>query len=981
MSVVSLSKAIRSNDTVPPAYGQTRPPSERWLAIERLFEACLDATPTEREVLLGDAEATLRQEVQSLLAHVDGDARPLQQAVGRASLASLASQQAGQLVGPWRLLRALGEGGMGQVWLAERADGQFAQQVALKFVALGGDLRGWDQRFMAERQILARLQHPNIARLLDGGSDERGLPWLAMEYVDGLSLHEWCDGHSLAIEQRVQLLQQICAAVDHAHRHLVVHRDLKPANILVSDTGPMLLDFGIARMLQASGAQAEAMTATGERLLTPAYASPEQLLGEAASTSSDVYALGLLLYELLSGWRARGREGDSIAAHYRASQQTLVRPSQRVLAAVSSDELLGGDDSVPGTGERLARQRGLTARSLARRLAGDLDTITLKATHSDPARRYRSAADLADDLQRYLDGRPVHARPDAWHYRFGKLCRRQPWAVATVAMLLALCAVFVVGLLQQADRLARERDRAIAAESQAQAVSGFLVDLFEVADPMQAKGSEVSARELVERGSQRVATQLAEQPLVQATLLMTLADVTGNLGMFEQGAELHEQAFRLRERLLGPEHRETLASRDRLGDSLRSLSRFDEAESLLRLNLELRRKHADVTAGELADSLNNLGLLLSTRQQTAQAEALLREAVALRQQALGPDHALTLVSLNNLALEIQDRQPDEAEQLFTTVYQQRKAALGEHPLMANSAQNLGTLYLRKGDIERAEPLLRESLDVRRSQLPVGHPYIAASLNELAFLYHDQLRVAEAEAHYREMLAIDRQIRTGPTLQTAHGLNNLASLLQERARYSEAHALYEESIILRSQLLGADSDSAQRVRLNLAQSRLHAGDPDSAALLLEQVAAQLPANPADNPKLWMDLLRRRAEWLSQQGAPDQAMAALEQGLQLIRDHALGQARELELSVELARAQALLGDSRCQTTLAGHAGALAGERLPLRRARTLWAQGLCAQASGDPIGAQRALQAGVALLSPALPDDNYWLRSLRASLRSS
>ncbi|MEZ5440840.1 MAG: tetratricopeptide repeat protein [Lysobacterales bacterium] len=984
MSVRPISGAFRVDPRATDTAASSAWLQDRWAAVEALFEACADVDPAERSRLLSSADPELRREVESLLQHLAGNPQlpdSIEQA-GFAALTALQPWQAGSRLGPYRLLCPLGEGGMGMVWLAERADGQFEQQVALKFVAVGGDQRGWQTRFLTERQILARLQHPHIARLLDGGSTATGQPYLVMEHVDGESLHAYCDRRQLGVEARLQLLLQICSAVDYAHRHLVVHRDLKPANILVSETdGPKLLDFGIARMLDdRAGRVSRDLTAPGERMLTPNYASPEQLLGEAVTTASDVYALGVLLYELLTGRRPHAVEGESMAARYRLiADAPTQRPSLRVRRQTCAAELISSDPALDA--EALAKARGYRPLALERRLRGDLDTIVLRALQRDPARRYRSAADLADDLQRHLQGQPVQARPDAWHYRLAKLCQRQPVAMTAVAGLMLLTVVFVIGLWLQAERLASERDRALAAEGEARAVSSYLVDLFEVSDPLQDGGGNITARELLDRGSASIATKLTEQPLVQASLLYTLGDVNLNLGLLEQAVDLHRRALVQRERLLGPDHPDTLASRDRLGDGLRQISQFDEAEVLLRDNLARREALSDTPAWALGDSLNNLGLLLSTIGQRSEAEPLLRRALAVREASLGVDHKLTLISRSNLGLLLLDSERlSEAEAPLTDVLARRRALLGQHPQVANSAQALGTLQLRQGHMDRAESLFREALAMRRQLLPIGHPSLANSLNELAYLYHDQLRLDEAEGHYREMLAIDRLNGSEPRLNTAYGLNNLASLLQDRARYGEAAALFEESIRMRVALLGDSSDNAQRVRLNLAQMHLQAGDPMAARALLDAVRERLPAAPADNPRMWLDLWRREAEWMLEQEQPVTAIERLRQALQLSGEAGIDGWRELELSIELARVQGRQSDQRCRQTLAAVQTRIDAETLPLRRARALLAEGQCALAESSPLQAAAAFDRALALVTPGLPISNHWVQQLRTARAS-
>ncbi|MCB1057097.1 MAG: serine/threonine protein kinase, partial [Acidobacteria bacterium] len=484
----------------------------RWREIEALFDECSALDPAERVAWLeaqGARDPELRREVEALLGYDEpserlerivqrsqeevflaGEERP---GAGSSSGLGLVGARGGDGLGPgdtvgaYRLERRLGEGGMGTVWLAHRDDDEFEQRVALKLVGSGGEARGWVERFRTERQILAGLEHPHIARLLDGGSTEGGQPFLVMEYVDGEELLAYCDRRKLGIHPRLELFLQVLGAVEHAHRNLVVHRDLKPANILVhAESGPKLLDFGIAKILDpepAGGLDGRLRadpTLPQERLLTPDYASPEQILGGAVTTASDLYSLGVVLFELLTGRRPRRLQGlGPVAVERELTERPPSRPSTVARSATGpgAGRGLGLAEAETNAGD-LAELRGLSARQLARQLRGDLDTVVVKALQTDPARRYRSVAELADDLERHLGGRPVRARPDSWHYRAGKLLRRHPWGVAATVAIAGLLVAFVVNLVLQSERLRSERDRARAAEAEARGVSEFLLDIF-----------------------------------------------------------------------------------------------------------------------------------------------------------------------------------------------------------------------------------------------------------------------------------------------------------------------------------------------------------------------------------------------------------------------------------------------------------------------------------------------------------------------
>jgi serine/threonine-protein kinase len=949
---------------------------ERWAEIEALFDACLPLGPQERQALLAERAADdpeLRAEVESLLGH-DATVMRLDGIVERSAQSAL--PRAGEIgpgmeVGPYRLERCLGEGGMGSVWLAARADEEFEHRVAIKFVGAASGARGLDERFRSERQILAALEHPHIARLLGGGSTDRGEPYLVMEYVDGEPLMAFCDRRRLGLDERLELFRRICGAVEHAHRRLIVHRDLKPANILVHpETGPKLLDFGIAKLLgpaEGPGAQAD-LTRPHDRLLTPDYASPEQIMGQPVTTASDVYSLGILLFELLTGQRPR-RLGDlGAAARERAvTEGAATRPS---VAAVRP---LHDDDP-----DELAARRGLRPPQLARRLRGDLDTIAAKAMHVEPERRYAGVAELAADVGRHLDGRPVTARPDSWRYRAGKLCRRSPLGVTAAGLLLALVVAFVVGQMLSARRLAAERDRALAAETESGAVSGFLMELFQVADPSESRGDTVTARDLLDRGGERIATELEGQPAVQSALLETLADVHLNLGLVRRAAELHRQALERRRELWGDEHLETARSRDRLGDTLRQLSRFAEAEAELRRALEIRRAQLPADDPRLADSLNNLGLLLMETGRREEAEPMLRQALDIRLRALGPEHPDTNVSRSNLGQLLTDQSRyEEAEPILREALRIRRRLFGEnHPKTANSIHVLATMLKDAGRFEEAEPLLRRAVEIRREVLGPTHSHLGASINNLAFLYHDQLRLSEAEPLYRETLAIDAARGGEPRLADAFTLNNLAELLEDLGRYREAEELYRRSLAIRARLLGEESASYRRVLGRLGRATMLEGDLETAARHLERACGpewgEADAAADVSCQVFLAMLERRRG--------DVAAARARLGGTLARfsdrvdDRRLGRVH-LELAWTLAAAETP-GD--CLEPLEAARVRLAEVTWPLDRARLDLAAGVCHAAVGEAAAARRALRAVIDRLEPNLGPANALVADARRRL---
>jgi eukaryotic-like serine/threonine-protein kinase len=519
----------------------------RWDEIIALFERALERPPAERDAWLDDVTTTdpeLRAEVAAML-HADAHAHPLFDAAPADLAAAFADVPAAppfetSQIGPYTLLHEIGRGGMGAVFLAERADVQ--KRVAVKVVAGGRSSAEHVERFLFERRVLAQLEHPGIARLLDAGIATDGTPWLAMEYVDGDPIDAWCDAHRATITERLQLFALVCDAVACAHRNLVVHRDLKPGNILVDATGqPRLVDFGIAKVLDDTAA-ASPLTRGTAHPLTPRYASPEQLAGRPLTTASDVYQLGLLLHELLTGRQPRTRAGR---VHEAADSLQGEEP-------LPASQTCASDEPAAAV---VAAARATTSQRLTRALEGDLDAIVSMALRPEPERRYASALQMAEDIRRHVRGEPVAAGPDTTRYRLGKFARRNRIAVLAVAALIVALVGGSAGMAWQARRATRaaataalERDRAAVEAAKAQEVAAFLTELFRASEPQRALGREESARDVLDRGARRLSEdgELHDQPLVRAHLLHVLGGVYLRLGWTVEARALYEQAVALR---------------------------------------------------------------------------------------------------------------------------------------------------------------------------------------------------------------------------------------------------------------------------------------------------------------------------------------------------------------------------------------------------------------------------------------------------
>ncbi len=805
--------------------------------VADLFAAALDLPESRRDAFLEGAcagDAVLRAELESLFAAHDrsgGFLDVLDPGRTAALIDSTDETMEGRRVGPYRLLRELGRGGMGVVYLAERAEGGFEQRVAVKLVKRGMDSEAILRRFVAERQILAGLDHPNIARLLDGGLTEDGQPFFALEYIEGEPLLDTCNARRLCVEARLELFEQACRAVEYAHGRLVVHRDLKPSNLLVTAEGQVkLLDFGVAKLLEpGAAAESTALTEAGMRPMTPAYAAPEQMRGGPVTTVTDVYALGVVLYELLTG-RLPGAAGAPGEAERREPE----RPSEALTRPVSG---AGGTRELVTPGD-VASARATTPERLRRRLQGDLDTIVLQALHSEPERRYRSVAALAEDLRRHRLGLPVAARSDTLAYRLGKFARRHRAGVAAAAVAMAALVAGLAMSLWQAGVAARERDAARREAEKARAVQEFLVGLFKGADPWQGGAEDVTAAELLERGVERIERELAAQPDVQVELLDTVADVHESLGRYDRGRELAERALALAQRIHGREHLLTVRAQERVASMVLAKGDAPGAERLLREALAVRQRLLPPGHPELAKSMGRLADALDTASQLEPAEALFRQALAIQRQRLGSQHLDTVDTLVSLAGLLQQKADwDGAAALFQEALAAYRATFGEDsPYVARVLSHLGSVRRLQGDDAGAARYHRQALELRLRLLGEDHPDVATSTNNLAGALNRLGEVHEAEGLYRRAVAIETRALGADNPSVALMVVNLANVLAEQGRFSEAMPLFEQSLAVQRRAIGEDHPRValsvtMQARALIAQGRL-----DEALPLVEEALA-------------------------------------------------------------------------------------------------------------------------------------------------
>jgi serine/threonine-protein kinase len=750
---------------------------DRWNRLQSLFEGAVALQSFDREAYLDSHcsdDPELRSQVESLIAASESASNALGGAV-RAVARDLARPlESGQRIGPWELMREVGHGGMGAVFLARRADGEYQAEVAVKLIG-GPRTAEHLRRFRAERQILASLDHPNIARMLGGGTTADGIPWVAMEYIDGIPLDRYCQEHRLAIDARLAIFRDVCRAVRYAHQHLVVHRDLKPGNILVSADGTAkLLDFGIAKLLAPGDADAS-QTGTAMRLLTPAYASPEQLRGGAITVATDVYGLGVVLFLLLTGKLPHDVAGKSLAEIERlVCEEPPPRPSSLVPVRDS------------------------------RRLRGDLDTIVLMALQKDPRRRYESVERLADDIERHLTARPVLARGETTAYRLGRFLRRHRTAVVVASAAVLMLAAFGVTMGIQARRLAVERDAATTARANAEQVSTFLASVFESSDPDESRGQQLTARELLDRGAKRVRTELAAQPAVQATMMRVIGDVYGALGLRDESRPLLEESLAKFRALYGDDHPEVATSKLALGVLYKDIGDVKAAEPLYRAALAVRRRELGPDHASIAEVLSELAYLLQTNGDNVGAEELFREALAMERRVYPAGDAHVASSMTKLARSLRESQKlGEAESLLREALAVQRVTLGnDHPDVASTLRNLSSVLRDRGGDARfeADTLLQEAIALRRRVLGPDHPETANTLNSYGLLLSSMGETQRAIAVYREFIAILDRIHSTPHPDQGAAYNNIAASLREDRQYAEAEQFYRRSARVTEQVL-------------------------------------------------------------------------------------------------------------------------------------------------------------------------------------
>jgi len=802
--------------------------------IREIFSQALEKTdPRERIEFLDDAcgkDQTLRGKVEALIAlHSQvGDFLESPPFLDSPPLDNLPEERLGTVIRRYKLLEKIGEGGMAVVYMAEQQE-PIRRKVALKVIKLGMDTKSVIARFEAERQALAMMDHPNIAKVLDAGATETGRPYFVMELVKGASITEFCDANNLNAHDRLKLFVQVCRAVQHAHQKGIIHRDIKPTNVMVTlHDGvpvPKVIDFGIAKAINRRLTEKTLFTRYAQIIGTPAYMSPEQaeMSGLDIDIRTDIFSLGTLLYELLTGSPPFTSE-YLLSQSYEEMQRIIreeepVKPSTRIRTATREHRSVrAGPCACPTSG-------GHGGPPL-RKVHDDLDWIVMKTLEKDRNRRYDSVTEFAADIHRYLDNEPVLAGPPSTLYRVKKLIRRRR---GFVVVTLAIAASLIIGLAATTmmfirSEHSRRKESEARAEAQRQAhkanaISDFLNrDLLSSIDPVQARGREVTVREILDKASDKIQDQFNDEPLVEASIRVTLAQTYLSLGEYEKAEPHFRRALELNRASLGPDDPNVAITMSNLAQVLQDTNRLTEAEPLLEQALDIMATFYDPNHPKLATALNNLATLFYDTNRFAEAEPMFRQALAIQEKALGPNDPKVAIDLNNLGelLRVTNRL-DEAEPLLRRALTIDEQAFdSNHPSVARDLNNLAALLMAKNRWDEAESLLRRALTIEEHVFGKDHRIIAIRLNNLAELLRVTNRYDETESLYRRALAIDEKVYGEDHPNIAICLNHLVVLFMQTNQFNEAEPILRRALAIHEKANGPDHPSVARDLSYLAE---------------------------------------------------------------------------------------------------------------------------------------------------------------------
>ncbi|MEM9558107.1 MAG: serine/threonine-protein kinase [Acidobacteriota bacterium] len=824
-----------------------------------LFERWVEARVVDGRTLdldtLAAGDATTRRE----LAHLIAGFRAVDEALPSPSALDEEPRRPPPSLERYTVLELLGEGGMGEVWAAEQVT-PIRRPVALKVIKKGLDTAQVMLRFESERQALAAMDHPAIAKVFDAGVTDDGRPYFAMERVDGEAITVGCDRLGLSIRERLELFVKVCDGVQHAHQKGIIHRDLKPSNILVRDEGgilqPRIIDFGIAKAVSADLASDATLTQLGQVVGTPAYMSPEQadLENLDVDTRSDVYSLGVLLFELLVGVRPFA---ESPLARLARTDEEPPTPSSKI-------------SSLGDVAQGLAQSRGADVSTIRRLLKGELDWVALKALHPDRSQRYDSPARLAEDLRRTFRDEPVLAGPPGAAYQVRKFISRHRVGVGVGGALVLAIAIAVGGLAHGLDRALEAEQRALAESRLSQEVADFLADLFERSDPKAERGESMSVRQLLDRGARRISEELADQPLVQARLLLTMARSYRGLGDYAEARALHERAVEILQRE-EPESLELAQASHDLAETLIVSGALDAGEASAVESLELRRRLLPEQSLPMSESYNQLGMLRWRQGRLEEALEMQQKALDIKEQLLGPADGSIAKLLNNVAiLRWEAGDLAGARELMERGLAIFERDLGpRHPHVASNLNNLGLVADRDQDYASSVVYHRRALAIREEILDSLHPDIAESLNNLGVSLMRSDELDEARRVLERAVEIRLEVLGESHVETASSLGNLGQLLGRLGEAESGRGLVERARSVFSSTLGPDHHYLAFVHLWLAELDDGEGDLDGAARHLQRCREIRQQQLGDDNPLLFDCVAPLADVLRRRGEPADA----------------------------------------------------------------------------------------------------------------
>jgi serine/threonine protein kinase len=787
-------------------------------------------------------------------------------------------------IGPYILIRKLGEGGMGQVWLAEQT-APVKRLVAVKLIKGGLYDSAVIQRFESERQSLAVMSHPAIAKVFDAGTTKDGQPYFVMEFVDGPPITRYCDSKRLRIRERLELFIKVCDGVQHAHQKAIIHRDLKPSNILVVEVDgkatPRIIDFGVAKAISPqAGAEQTQFTEMGALVGTRGFMSPEQADPNVldVDTRTDVYSLGVVLYVLLTGMLPFDSEGGKKKPIDEVLRQLREEDPPSPSTKISTEK-----ETATATAER----RGTATKQLAKLLRGDLDWITMKAVEKDRAQRYGTPSELAADLERYLENRPVVARPASKAYRLKKYVQRHRLGVAVAAGAAALLMAFAITEAVQLRRTTRERDRA-------NRITDFMTGMFKVSDPSEARGNSITAREVLDKASTDIDAGLSSDPQLQAQMMFIMSSVYENLGLYSRSESLANRSADIRLRVLGPNHRDTLEAQNALAWEFFRERRYPQSAALLRQTLGKSRRALGPENPTTLATMERLGLALSAQYQYQEGESLERQALELQLRSVGSENPSTVQAMDDLAhvLIDEDRLP-EAESLFRKTLDIHSRQLGpEHPQTLSSKHNLTLILSQEGHFAEAEKSGREELETRRRILGPEHPDTLATMHTLGITLANEGRGAEAQALYRQALEAYRRVRGPEDPDTLAVMQSLGTSLGSTGHLAEAEQLYREALAGSRRALGPEHPGTAELLNDLADTLSDEKHYDEAETLNQEALEIRRRIYGDDHPITASSVYNLACLAALKHQPDRAFSLLTHAV----DHGLSRDLDLQIAAD-------------------------------------------------------------------------------------